>query len=149
MNEPKCFNHASMLCSLAPILEFADGLHNPSQLVFGHKGQNVTLHANATVNWNTAWYRQKANGELEMICLGGSETEGFCPRRHQYFMGTADSDGPGKKRAFLIIYNASVMDSGRYITALHAIKAEEFSGSSYVNLVIHSRLCLVFYLMLT
>ncbi|XP_063055337.1 uncharacterized protein LOC134449374 [Engraulis encrasicolus] len=73
-----------------------------------------------------------------MICLGGSETEGFCPRRHQYFMGTADSDGPGKKRAFLIIYNASVMDSGRYITALHAKKAEEFSGSSYVNLVIHN-----------
>ncbi|KAL2084090.1 hypothetical protein ACEWY4_019608 [Coilia grayii] len=111
--------------------EFVDGSHRPSLLTLGQKGQNVTLHANAVEDSSIAWYRQKLNGELEMIC---SESYGhFLCDNPRYTMGMLDNSG---KKGSLMIFNASGTDSGRYLTALKRKKAELFLGSLYLNLVI-------------
>ncbi|XP_048117319.1 uncharacterized protein LOC125306249 isoform X2 [Alosa alosa] len=48
---------------------FAVGWHNPSPIIFGRIGHNVTLntHVKASGSSTFTWYRQKLSGEIEMI----------------------------------------------------------------------------------
>ncbi|XP_041964119.1 uncharacterized protein LOC125306249 isoform X1 [Alosa alosa] len=116
---------------------FAVGWHNPSPIIFGRIGHNVTLntHVKASGSSTFTWYRQKLSGEIEMIHSAS------CENKLHYTVGMSDGIG------FMTIYNTLVTDSGSYFAVSRARKTKAFLGTSYVNLAVtdHTPLIRLFY----
>lgn len=115
---------------------FGVGWHNPSPVVFGEIGQNVTLLVKATGSDSSfIWYRQKQSGQIEVVC-----SDKGCNNQQRHKAGMSDISG----KEFLTILNTSVTDSGSYFAASKLSKDNVFRDTAYLNLAVTGRLCYCF-----